>query len=560
MNNKFKIRLHSGLGDVFRLLSEHTSIDLFYKTHGLKLYWVYEQYDLKDYENPEQYTDSETRPMCIIVHDILRNVPFLKLVSQDEFNDLDVPELDNWYNRSEDVEPFRLRGLFSNERQGFKIPLLENEDLEIKNLINLSKKTICVHVSGRDKIKNYSVDNYVKLFQMLFEKYTDLTIFLIDRPGKTIDSCMLFDPRIINLIDKISRVQEINLIQKVDYLIAPCSYSKYVRRWVNGKQIILLCHYTYMSDSTTLSDIFGHYKYAWRPGLLYNPNITLLGATYPREDDLEVNFNRFNDDQCSIVKNINYITPEEIFNSIDKMNKILYVNGCSQSAGSEITNPGDYNRYPENIKKSYAGQLAARWGHTQINDAVPGQDNGAIVSQTIHSILNLLDSYSNTDIVVLIGWAGLERRFYIHNGEWYKFCPGMGTPSNHVKIDFERWVVNSNDDVSINKFSIDYITLVNFLELNKIEYYMFNASFNRVHYPFKNFLHHMDENKPTMKLFKHMTDNPRYFYPFDDNSSMISYLMSKGHDPKKEGRGHHFAEDAHTEWADVLESWIKLQK
>jgi hypothetical protein len=70
----------------------------------------------------------------------------------------------------------------------------------------------------------------------------------------------------------------------------------------------------------------------------------------------------------------------------------------------------------------------------------------------------------------------------------------------------------------------------------------------------------MDENKPTMKLFKHMEDNPRYLDPFNEVMGMLSYLMSKGHDPKKEGRGYHFAEDAHTEWADVLESWIKLQK
>jgi hypothetical protein len=317
MNNKFKIRLHSGLGDVFRLLAEHTSIDLFYQTHGLVLYWVYEQYDLKDYINPEQYTDSETRPMCIIVHDIFSKVPFMRLVSQDEFNALEATELDNWYNRSDIPAPIRLHGIFPDEQQGFKIPLSEQEDLEINNLINLSKKTICVHVSGRDKIKEYAVESHVKLFQMLLAAYPDLTIFLIDRPGKVIDPRMLFDSRIVNLIDKVSRVQEINLIQRVDYLICPCSYSKYVRRWSKGKQIIVACHYTYMSDSSTLNDIFGHYKYNWRPGLLYNPAVTVLGATYPRDEDLGDNFNRFSDDQCSIIENINQITPEEIFNYVD---------------------------------------------------------------------------------------------------------------------------------------------------------------------------------------------------------------------------------------------------
>jgi hypothetical protein len=319
MNNKFKIRLHSGLGDVFRLLSEHTSIDLFYQTHGLVLYWVYDQYDLKDYINPEQYTDGETRPMCVIVHDIFSKVPFMKLVSQDEFNALEATELDNWYNRptnETDPQPFRLQGMFPNEQQGFQIPLLAEEDLEINNLINLSEKTICVHVSGRDKIKNYSVDSHVKLFQMLLETYPDLTIFLIDRPGKIIDPRMLFDTRIVNLIDKVSRVQEINLIQRVDYLICPDSYSKYVRRWVNGKQTIIACHYSYLSDSSTLNEVFGHYKYKWRPGLIYNPAVTVLGAKYPPEGDPWSPIYSFNSDDYKIIENINEITPEEIFNTI----------------------------------------------------------------------------------------------------------------------------------------------------------------------------------------------------------------------------------------------------
>lgn len=318
MNNKFKIRLHSGLGDVFRLLSEHTSIDLIYQTRGLVLYWVYEQYDLKDYANPEQYTDSETRPMCIIVHDIFSKVPFMKLVSQDDFNALEVTELANWYNNPKipnDPEPFKLRGMFPNEQQGFKIPLSVEEDLEVNRLINLSDKTICVHVSGRDKIKEYSVDSHVKLFQLLLAKYTDLTIFLIDRPGKFIDPRMLFDTRIVNLVDKVSRVQEINLIQRVDYLICPCSYSKYVRRWVNGKQTIIACHYNYLSDSSTLNDVFGHYKHKWRPGLIYNPSVTVLGATYPPEEDPWHGGHSFND-AYSIIENINEITPVEIFNTI----------------------------------------------------------------------------------------------------------------------------------------------------------------------------------------------------------------------------------------------------
>ena len=106
------------------------------------------------------------------------------------------------------------------------------------------------------------------------------------------------------------------MIQQVDYLICPCSYSKYVRRWVNGKQTIIACHYSYLPDSSTLNEVFGHYKYKCRPGLIYNPAVTVLGAKYPPEGDPWSSSYDFKNDDYSIIENINQITPEEIFNTI----------------------------------------------------------------------------------------------------------------------------------------------------------------------------------------------------------------------------------------------------
>jgi len=317
-SNVFKIRLHAGLGDVFRMWSEHPSIELFYETYGLTIYWVYSYDEIRSDETPEQYIDTDdlyTRPMHIIVLDIFKHVPFLKNITQREFDLLDVPELYNWNNR--DNTPIYLRNIFPNEQQGFKFPLTIDAEKELNDILNKSEKTICVQYSGRDPIKNYPVDSYIKLFNMLLEKYPTANILLIDRPDKIIDNRVLFDPRIVSLVGKISRVQEINLICRVDYLISPCSYSKYVRRWANGKQTILANHYNYHSDTVTLNDVFGHYKYHWRPGLIYNPLVTVLGAHYPNEEDLDPNYEGFTLDQISLIDHISKIAPEEIFNSVD---------------------------------------------------------------------------------------------------------------------------------------------------------------------------------------------------------------------------------------------------
>jgi hypothetical protein len=320
MGNVFKIRLHAGLGDIFRMLSEHTSIELFYKTYGLTIYWVYAESKITPNDLMQQYlpdTDTITyRPLGVIIYDILSRVPFFKLVSQDEFESLNVPELNNW---NDPQNKFILRGVFPDEKQGFQIPLTYTEQQELDNILSRSAKTICIQYSGRDSIKNYPVDSYVKLFRWLLVKYPDASILLIDRPDKIIDEQILNIDRnkIVSLIGKISRAQEVNLLLQVDYLICPCSYSKYVRRWVNGKQTVLANHYDYLDDTSVLNDVFGHYKYPWKTGLVYNPNCVILGAEYPKEEELEPNYIGFKSGQVKLIDHISNITPEEIFMSVN---------------------------------------------------------------------------------------------------------------------------------------------------------------------------------------------------------------------------------------------------
>ena len=301
----FKIRFHSGLGDCFRLLSEQPSIDLYNKTYGLKIHWVYDTYSINEFTNLNFRSDLGPP---FILYDIFKNVDFLKLVSQDQWNDLDCVELSNWHNNQyASWQPEKqLRGIFpKTEHQGFSIPLTTSENKKLSKILK-NNKIITVQLSGRGPGKAYSTENYVKLFKMILQKYPDITIFLLDYPTYVVDPSLLFDHRIVSLVGKITRALEINLIQRASWHICPDSYSKYIRNWVDGKQSILCVSLDWLTPTELLRECFGRADKPYTAGLVYNPNVKLLGTRF--KSDLR---------RVKMVNDINKIAPEEVLNSID---------------------------------------------------------------------------------------------------------------------------------------------------------------------------------------------------------------------------------------------------
>ena len=296
---EFKIRFHSGLGDCLRMLTEQPAIKLVRKIHGLKIHWVYDTAGLASLS-----TRHSNYPLHLVLYEIFQNVDFLNPVSQEEYTNLQVPELTNWRG---DYDPNnQLRGLYPGiESPGFDIPLPPTDMREVRHLIGQYRLSFCVQVTGKDERKRYSTDNYITLFNLILDKYQDSSILLIDTPDRPVDKTLLFDQRIIDLTSTFTLTQQIEVIRLADYLIAPISYSKYVRRWVNGKQTILCSTLDYISNKSLLTGCFGDYRKPYTAGLLFNPAVTLLGVKHTGElDNLE------------IVDNINNILPSDVFKSI----------------------------------------------------------------------------------------------------------------------------------------------------------------------------------------------------------------------------------------------------
>lgn len=246
------------------------------------------------------------------------------------------------------------------------------------------------------------------------------------------------------------------------------------------------------------------------------------------------------------------------------MNKILYINGCSHSCGSEISHPLS-NRTLDDLRLSWAGKLADKLNMTHHNDALPGQDNICIYSNTIHSLLDLLDKHDSSDIKVIIGWTAWERKYFIHDNRVYNFSPGLDTTEwfkkypKEVKDAFRDYILNMNYDNSINKFALLYHGMINFLHSKNIEYLFFN-SVNELREPKSNLLHRrVNDNKPTTKLFDMIRNDPNYYHPFSTDHSYYHY-MKKKYDPHVDGRNHHFTADAQTDWTSVLWNTSTIQR
>ncbi len=239
------------------------------------------------------------------------------------------------------------------------------------------------------------------------------------------------------------------------------------------------------------------------------------------------------------------------------MKSVLYVNGCSNTAGSELTVPKQFFPETDNLY-SFGGILANRWNMEYYNDAIPGQGNDAIYSQTVHSILKLLKTKKPSEIFALIGFAQPSRKNFIFRDNWNRLCAGMGTHSDdpyhsHIKERaYNNWALTSDYDSELNKFSIIYLGLVKFLEKYKINYCFFNSSFGICGGSGMNPLH--ENNAINTEIFDHILQNKNWMGVFDIDMDFYKYLCDHGF-VIDQYRGHH-SHAAHICWADLLEDYI----
>ena len=246
------------------------------------------------------------------------------------------------------------------------------------------------------------------------------------------------------------------------------------------------------------------------------------------------------------------------------MKKILYVNGCSHAAGSEITAARRYWE-PEDIKKSWSGKIASKYNLECINDAIPGQGNESILTNTLNSLMKLLHAHDPQDVLVIISWTGFDRVDYIFDGvnyrisAWSNNLKDFGEWPNAVKKAWETTVNGSDRDFVMNRFSIIYFTLYSFLKSMGIDYLFFNA-INECYIPNRNLLHTLYNTEINSSLFRIMKSDQDYIDAFDHASTYCQYLKNRNFDGHVNGRLGHFMEDGHQAWFEYLENILLAKK
>ena len=242
------------------------------------------------------------------------------------------------------------------------------------------------------------------------------------------------------------------------------------------------------------------------------------------------------------------------------MKKLLYVNGCSHCCGAEISYVGSH-RESKDLELSWPGKLAKSYNLIHKNDALSGQGNQSIFSNTVHSILNLLKTHKPEEIFVIIGWSGFERTDYIYEDKRYMFIPGFQEVKQFsmwpsvIKKAFNSWILGCDfDNHLMNQNLLYYFSMKNFLEKYNVEYYFINTVHSYV-VPVKNLMHDLDNFKVTTDLVDMLKNDVRYLEPFNNDMAYYQYMKVRynGH---IDGRNHHFLEDAQQEWAELIDEKI----
>jgi hypothetical protein len=124
------------------------------------------------------------------------------------------------------------------------------------------------------------------------------------------------------------------------------------------------------------------------------------------------------------------------------MERLLIINGCSHSCGSEIAGAG-IGDGPICRDNSFGALLAAKLNREPVHLAFPGGSNDRIARTTATWIADHLDKIKNNeiDVLFLIHWTGNERSEYFFPESLFGPAESLKTKFMNYSSDKEYWSV-----------------------------------------------------------------------------------------------------------------------
>jgi len=230
--------------------------------------------------------------------------------------------------------------------------------------------------------------------------------------------------------------------------------------------------------------------------------------------------------------------------------KILYINGCSYAAGSDIESDGVWQKTKYNLRWCYAGQLAHKYKLHYVNDALPAGSNRRIFRTTISWIMKYLSEGNNPkDLFVIISWTGNRRYEFYHRGRWVQWHLNTSPNSDEFsRSEFKNLhkyltVYMSNEYGGAVEKVVQSISLIHFFIKHEIDYIMTNCCHGFTHDIFdKEELWHLERELKRRNYFDmYSSFLERYQHTHKDQFSSDMH-------PNK---------FLHTLYTDILDEYIK---
>lgn len=271
-----KIHLHSGIGDCIKTLTCNYPLLSLSKKYGTEIIATY---------GGEGTNDCGWE--SLIKNELINHIQGFSYVSKKEYELLKHPTVESFF------------------KNGAKNLLLESylplQFKKTKTFLTKHVRRIAIQTDSNDGRKKYPIENWAEIIKEILKKHKNTHVYLFDAPKRRdyIDNNIdTTHERVYNMAGK-ELWESISLLQQMDLLISPDSYSKYIALCSRVPAILLCCELEYISVDDMLEFCF--------KGIYNNDNYQLLGLKYSNGHQVE-----------DAVKDIKEINRQEI---IDHLNK-----------------------------------------------------------------------------------------------------------------------------------------------------------------------------------------------------------------------------------------------
>jgi len=244
-----KIHLHSGIGDCIKTLTCNYPLLSLNKKYGTEIITTY---------GGEGTNDCGWE--SLIKNELISHIEGFSYVSNKEYELLKHPTVESFFkNHAKNLL------LESHLPFQFKNP---------KTCLTKHVRRIAIQTDSNDSRKKYPIENWAAITKVIVERDEHTHVYLFDAPNrreyinKNIDTT---HERVYNMAGK-ELWESVSLLQKMDLIISPDSYSKYIALCSRIPAILLCCELEYIGVDEMLRTCFN--------GIHNNDNYKLLGL-YP---------------------------------------------------------------------------------------------------------------------------------------------------------------------------------------------------------------------------------------------------------------------------------------